>query len=314
MLEKLRLLQPHFVVVGSGSWNDIDAIAGACGTNPLIIMRDMTENLIDLTPEQVMDNMAAVTARQFYKKRAFHLLNENYIGDVERSKSWELRAINIAQAPTVALNLSYGSDPDPRYKDVAEASEYIGPHLYDGWIEAENKWVDRIHTSRRYAANWLNDYRHKIIATEVGIESFPGTGQRRGWHDMGLSEGAVKDRLMANAMEWHADGLLGACWFTAGHTEQSWSEGYGLTELMARAWSRLPAPQQEDNVAITKQDLEAARIKIREEYLNVQRRHAAAKKNDSFTEMGAELESIFDLAGKGVNVTDTEFAELAKKL
>jgi hypothetical protein len=217
VLHKLNLLQPHFVVVGSGCWNDIDTIAGACApVQPLIIMRDMSDNLIDQSPEQVMDQMATVAAQKFYKRIAFHLLNESY-SNVEKARDWELRAIKHAHAckfPTVALNLAYGNDPPLQYKEVAEASKYIGPHLYDGWEEDKNKWVDRIYTSRRYAGNWMADFTHKMIATEVGIESFPSPGYPRGWRDMGLSEEVVKNRMLANSLHWKQDGLLGVCWFT----------------------------------------------------------------------------------------------------
>lgn len=315
---KLSLLQPHFVVVGSGCWNDIDAIAAACPPDCTFILRNMADNLIDWNVADVVNGMLEVAHKHPTLNVVAHALNERY-NDVPKALQWELSFIERCHdngLKTICLNGAYGNDPDPRYKAVAGASDYIGWHLYDGCDEDKQAYVDRIHTSRRYAANWLVDYAHKYIATEVGIESFPGTGQRRGWHDMGLSEVAVKDRMMANAMEWYADGLLGACWFTAGHTEQSWSEGYGMTDLMARAWAKLPAPR-ENEMAITKQDLEAARLKIREQFLNVQRALGATiAGNVELAQRKAADQSLaaFNDSGLGVNVTDAEFAELAKKL
>lgn len=66
---------------------------------------------------------------------------------------------------------------------------------------------------------------------------------------------------------------------------------------------------------ITKADLEASRLAIREEFLNVQRKLDMAKSpNLSFAEQGGELDSVFGIAGNGANVTDKQFEELAKKL
>lgn len=246
---KVRLLQPHFVVVGSGCWNDLPAVAAACPPGATFILRDMRDNLIEHDPEGVAEAMFQTASPYGYNRFIAHALNESHSPFTQRANDWELRFIincHDRGLKTICLNGAYGNDPDPRYKAVAGASDYIGWHLYDGYDESKQAYVDRIHTSRRYASNWLVDYVHKHIATETGIESFPGTGSRRGHHDMGLSEVAVKDRMMANAMEWYADGLLGACWFTAGHTEGSWNEGYGMTELQARAWSKLPAPRKDD--------------------------------------------------------------------
>ena len=314
---KLRLLQPHFVVVGSGCWNDADAIAGACApVQPLLILRDMTENLIDLAPETVMDRMATVANLLYYKKIAFHLLNEQY-GDVERAKNWELRAITFAQVPTVALNGAYGNDPDNRFREVAEESTYVGWHLYDGWLEDQEQpdWVAREYTSRRYAGGHLPDVnwpdwwpREKHISTEIGVEKHPGTGQRRGWHDIGLSEEVVKNRILANSMHWKVDGILGACWFTAGHTEQSWNEGYGITELMARAWAKAPAPNQYpnpdsptnggDHLPTVKEMLD----QIEAKGLAGQITLSAGKKAASYTEQGTQVDESFRLFGDVVNL------------
>lgn len=319
---KVRLLNPHFVVVGSGCWNDLPAIAAACPRDCTFILRDMTEDLIAQDPERVSETIFRAASRNGlpYNRCVAHALNEQYT-NAERARDWELRFITNCHdrgIRTVCLNLAYGNDPSPLFKPVADRTDLIGNHLYDGWIEGDpGDFVGRIHTSRRYAANWLNDYRHKIMSTEVGIESFPGTGQRRGHHDMGLSEVAVKDRMMANAMEWYADGLLGVCWFNAGHTEREWNEGYGMTELMARAWAKLPAPRKDDeggDMALSKEDLERARVALREPFLNVQRVLNLAKTNASFEEQGKEIDGVFGVAGDGANEVDKVFADLAKKL
>jgi hypothetical protein len=318
---KLRLLQPGHVVAGNGIWNDLPAIIAAC-PKATIILRNMEDDLIDWNVADVLGPMIAIAGRYPNTRFIAHGLNEQY-SDVPRAAQWEWAFIvgsHDYDLPTVCLNLAYGNDPHPQFKGIANASDYIGPHLYDGYMEdvvgPETQYVDRKYTSRRYASNWLADYTHKIIATEVGIESFPGTNTRRGWHDMGLSEQAVTERMLENARIWAEDGLRGACWFTAGHTEASWDEGYGMTEAMARAWSRAPEPKTNggEELAISKQDLEAARLRVREEFLNVQRTLNAAKTNQSFEEQGKKIDSVFGVAGKGANVTDAEFEALAKKL
>lgn len=237
VLAKLQLLKPHFIVVGEGAWNDAGSIAFACHpVKPLLIYRAMAGNLIDQNPTDVCARIIAGTRWAHYENVAVHLLNEQY-NDVMKARAWELEAIGYCKSQgykTVALNLSYGKDPDPRFKDVADEATYIGPHLYDGYEEDKQRFVDRNFTSRRYATNWLADYTHKYIATECGIESFPGTGQRRGWHDMGLTEKVTQNRMLANALEWKADGV-NVCYFTLGHTEESWNTGYGMTEGMATA-------------------------------------------------------------------------------
>ena len=299
---KVRLLKPHYVVVGSGAWNDIDAIAGACApVAPLIVMRDMTENLIDLLPEFVISEMAVVASRKFYRKVAFHLLNESY-SDVEKAKAWELKAIAYCQKlhlpGTVALNGAYGNDPDDRFKDVAELSKLVGWHLYDGFRENGSGYVDRVHTSRRYLRDsWPRWWpRNKHIATEVGIEAFPATGQRSGWADMGIPEATVSLRILENAVHWKADGLLGTCWFTAGHTEQSWNEGYGMTEAMARLWGEKgPEPNTEEENMPTLDD-------VGEQFLKIQRTLNEAKKAASFTVQGAAVDEVFAIAGDGYNM------------
>jgi hypothetical protein len=221
VLHNLSLLQPHFVVVGSGAWNDIDAIAGACNVSPakvepLIIMRDMRNDLLSQPPEQVIDNMDIIARQLYYKKVAFHLLNESY-SDAPRAATWERRAIFTARPlnrPTVALNLAYGNDLAPEFREIAELSTFNGPHLYDGFEESKGQFVDRIYTSRRYLGwpSWWD--RSKHISTEIGIEAFPSPGHPKGWIDIGLSEELVTQRMLENAGLWKQDGLLGVCWFT----------------------------------------------------------------------------------------------------
>lgn len=326
---KLKALQPHFVVLGNGCWNDVPAIAQACPVDCTFILRNMADNLIDWPIVDVVNGMLHIAHRYPYIRFVAHALNETHMGNVQRTFDWEWAFVAKCHdygLPTICLNGPYGNDPAPAYKRLAAETDYIGWHMYDGWQEelTSTSFVQRIDTSQRYRSNWLNDFRHKLLPTEVGIESFPGTGQRRGWHDMGLSEQMVAERMVENAKLWHADGLLGAAYFTAGHTESSWDVGYGLTEGMATTIAQnaplphphSPKPPDENggDQLITKADLDAAQRHIEEKFFEVQRAWNAGKTNASYEEQGREVESIFGIAGDGVNVTDQQFKELAKKL
>jgi hypothetical protein len=257
---KVRALQPHFVVIGDGAWNDLSGehgIIAACPNDATFILRNMADNLIDWNVADVVNGMLQVAHRYPDIPFVAHALNEAYQSEPAKAGQWEISFIDRCHdygLRTICLNGAYGNDPFTILKVVAQRSDFIGWHAYDGWLETIEvpRFVDRIYTSRRYASNWLWDYREKMIATEVGVEAYPATGHRRGWHDMGLSEQVVADRMVENAHQWKRDGLLGACWFTAGHTEQSWDEGYGLTEGMARHIAQhapLPPEQKEDKLA-----------------------------------------------------------------
>ena len=249
---RLVLLRPHVLVVGEGCWNDLPAIAASCPPGCIFILRDMSDNLIDQDAGTVAWKIHLVSAANPGLDCVLHALNESY-GDAGRARAWELRFLDACDAigeAACCLNGAYGNDPDPSFEAIARRAYLIGWHGYEGWAEDVGQWVDPNYTVFRYRHNrpevrwptWWDEVRWKHVMTEVGFESFPGTGQRRGWRDMGLSEGDVQQRVLQNALEFVADGGAGQCSFTLGHTEQSWEEGYGTTEAMLRAWGTLGPP------------------------------------------------------------------------
>jgi len=253
--ERLRLLQPSHLVVGEGAWFALRDIADSVGPNCKLILRDVLGATLTNQPSVIASRIEiAAKSSGVFEQCIAHGLNEEY-SLASAAALWELAFIEHCHRlglPTICLNLAYGNDPPDVLRPVAEASDFVGAHCYDGWIDAEQRFIDDFYTSRRYLgagqsipdnhwpAWWDASIRQKHIPTEVGVERKPERG-RVGWSaEDGPSELAVRIRILANIDLWQRDGLLGACWFTLGHSDTSW-ESYYATDDQLRAWAAVPA-------------------------------------------------------------------------
>jgi len=338
---RLRLLQPSHLVVGEGAWFALRDIADIVGPDCKLILRDVLGATLTNQPGVIASRIEiAAKSSGVFGQCIAHGLNEEY-SQAAAAALWELRFIEHCRnlgLPTICLNLAYGNDPPDVLRPVAEASDFVGAHCYDGWIDAEQRFIDDFYTSRRYLgagqsipdnhwpAWWDDSIRQKHIPTEVGVERKPERG-RVGWSaDDGPSETAVRFRIEENIQYWQRDGLLGPCWYTLGHNDRSW-DSYYPTDDQLRAWAAVPAIVNLTPVPLRTETAGSATVTIElfspvagtspsntggamptlddiaEKFLEIQRQADKAKApNATFEEMGRELDRIPELAGDGYNL------------
>src|SRR3990172_8457695 len=241
--DRVRALQPSHLMVGEGAWFALRDIADIVGPGCKLILRDVLGATLQNQPGVIASRIEiAAKSSGVFGQCIAHGLNEEY-SQAEAAALWELAFIEHCHRlglPTICLNGAVGNDPPDVLRLVAEASDYVGWHCYDFWDTDLQQWMDRVHSSRRYARDsWPAWWpRHKHIPTEVGVEAFPPQG-RAGWQGL-VQQDLVKYRILNNMVVWQRDGLLGACWFTLGSNDTSW-ESYYPTDGQLRAWAAVPA-------------------------------------------------------------------------
>lgn len=302
-----------------------------------ISLRDTRKPLINRDPEQVateqcdyiqaLRKWSAIPLNDV--QLVAHGLDEEH-GQWQRALDWELLhllRVHLQGERGCHWNIAFGNYNDveaQRFKRLWDDADYLGPHAYIGWDSNRNQEAPREETCFRYR-KWTGFPRHKCIPTESGFDDWAGTYHgdgKPGWRNLGINEETAKAKMLEIAREWHKDGLAGGIWYAKSTQNSEWESFYS-TRNMETAWRALPPARLRvfdtggGQVAITKDDLEKARLKIREEFLNVQKALGAKiEGNVEIVQRKAADQSLsaFNLSGKGANITDEQFAELAKKL
>ena len=306
---RLRLLQPSHLVVGEGVWFALRDIADIVGPECLLILRDVLGATLTNQPGVIASRIEiAAKSSGVFEQCIAHGLNEEY-SLAERAAPWELSFIRHCHRlglPTICLNGAVGNDPPDVLRYVAEASDFVGWHCYDFWDIDLQQWMDRVHSSRRYARDsWPAWWpRHKHIPTEVGVEAFPPQG-RAGWQALGIPAETVKYRIFDNISRWKEDGLLGSCWFTLGHSDTSW-ESYYATDDQLRSWAAVPVnptPVPLPTPNHSEPELAMPTIAdVQEKLLEVHRTLNEAKEAPNFTAKGVLLDRAYAQVGDAYNL------------
>lgn len=293
---------------------------------------DLAEEQADFFDHLV--KIGAYTQAQAKERCYGHCLDEEHT-DFEWAIVYEevwIRRLHQRGYRGIGWNCSFGWD----YSRLSETQrirlqahwrnlDLIGRHSYIGWLFNANPPREAsLEDTALAPLGWEGFPVEKWLATEGGFD-FWSTGQgdggyqgegSPGWAVTGLNEVQVANRLMEVCTRMIIRGAAGYTVFChRAQNEAQWRNFYA-TPKMLNTWKsfqsiRLP---QGEAMPITKEDLEKARLAIREEFLNVQKALDAGKKNVSYEEMGKEIDGVFAIAGKGANATDAQFAELLKKL
>jgi hypothetical protein len=342
---RVRALQPSHLVVGEGAWFALPDIADVVGPDCKLILRDVIWATLTSSPADTANKLFFLARDAGILGRVIaHGLNEEY-SLAEAAAAWELAFIKRCHElglPTICLNLAYGNDPPDVLREVAEKSDFVGAHCYDGWLDAEQRFIDDFYTSRRYTGAgqsipdnhwpewWDAAIRAKHIPTEVSVERKPERG-RVGWQaEDGPSEQIVRIRILENIRRWKEDGLPGACWFTLGHSDTSW-ESYYPTLAQLRAWAAVSAlvtqppvqwnTETHANISVnttTPATLQPESVPknatievtmptlddLQAQLLAAQKALGDGKTRLSYTEQGSDIDRAFALIGDAYNLAE----------
>lgn len=349
VLANLVAYQPEWLTCGIAAWNDLPNVWKACPSLKGISLRNTNKPLLARNPEQVADEqcnfMDGLVAQGVPKGILYaHGLDEEHgrptTAEFEASIEWEERWLARVHARgyrAIGWNTSFGwnfnlltGPQKARLQTHWHNLDLIGRHSYLGWLHNA--------TSPREASLWDTVYAplvwngfpvEKWLATEGGYDfwsngpsdpGWQGEGSP-GWRATGLTEQQVASRILEVCQELWNKGAAGYTIFAERcQNDEEWRNFYP-TDWMRAQWKgfkqlRLPEaqPPQEDEMALSKEDLEKARVALREPFLNVQRVLNLAKTNASFEEQGKEIDGVFSVAGDGANEVDKVFADLSKKL
>lgn len=202
--------------------------------------------------------------------------------------------------------------------------DIVARHSYRGWMFNADppRFADDLDTI--FAPHRWREWPHeKWLPCEAGVDfwaahpgdSWQGEGSP-GFRAVPITERAYAHMMLQLTIKMQDFGALGLGHFAVRtQNETEWANFYGSSDIYNYWRQTVPKLVLPGGTMPIKQaDLDAAQRQIEEVFFKVQRAWNSGKTNASYEEMGRELETIFNIAGDGVNTTDAAFKELAKKL